>query len=577
MKSLSFFPLLFIFCFSILSFSALALGIIPSQIIFNESFAYSDDFSNHGWTYAESNVCRENTPYNDGINNGFGGFQNAGCINHWRYIRQQTTLYLNQSQNIDKVISWDFYSNSTEVYVRLRLGDNYGDNDLLLAHHETGFPNKGRVYIGGGLACSFDISTGADLQNYIIHLRAADNKADIYYQNSKVCEDLSGLGTQALDKLELYDISSTGLSMLDNVIIANGTVGISVGGCDFPLLFCDEFDYTTPLYTTKNWNIYNSDNSLNVNFAPDNNSVMWNATNPKKIEHDIESFPVNYSLGDSRTVTLSYFTPSFSNEFDILLYNDSNIFLDFYTEDTDGDECFRLRFTDVNDSYISLSYKNRTDNSYKEIAQLTPNEYHTIKANARFSSVNKTDLFLFNTTYDENHILLYADSSELTNENDYFNAECDSIWYSRFIRQDSSTNLRLDDYYMYAGFDKYTSTIDIDRIDIEKDVYNISVIYEEGQLPDVSTSLEDFWRTTGFITDASKILLALVVMVIVALAVTGAFISAHIQPNFGVIAGIEILLAIFFTYMGLLPVWIIIVLIMLGVGGSALYIKHQTA
>lgn len=362
--------------------------------------------------------------------------------------------------------------------------------------------------------------------------------------------------------------------------------------CSFPLIFCDTFSYKTSLYNN-GWKVKNRNGNTNAEFTPTGYEVIWNATNPYTISHTIDPFPTNYTLTDGNTIYNSIYAPSFSQEFDLQFNNsigadgsDSEAHLSIYTYDRDGDECSHLRF-EGNTTSLNISV-HRPDGVFELLTTFSVKKTERLKLSYHFSAMNRTSKYGFNTTYLVNYITVTMNDTILHEfkEDDYIGipTDCDSIYSVKFEKHLDNTAIKFDNYYLYAGTDftaigeRYTPQFSSDLVQLQEETFlsNISTTDETGSR-DFAEVMKNFWGTVGLKSTASKILFALVIMVIITGMTVFLFISNHVEVKGSVVLVIDLFVMLVFVYLGLLPVWLIILMVIGGAGMGAFFVNREVS
>jgi len=111
------------------------------------------------------------------------------------------------------------------------------------------------------------------------------------------------------------------------------------------------------------------------------------------------------------------------------------------------------------------------------------------------------------------------------------------------------------------GTDKDTNTIDQYYTDLYINTTDDDFLLGEGESGDLATAISSIWDDMGLRSLASRIITGLFLMFMLGIFYVGGSLSVKMHPS-GIVLGIlEILLLILLAYIGLLPYWILWVLV----------------
>lgn len=354
--------------------------------------------------------------------------------------------------------------------------------------------------------------------------------------------------------------------------------GSSLGSCAYPKLFCDNFDYDDSLYDkySTGWYVYDKDYAINTFFTPTNDTLVWNGSNPAYIYHEISPFTTNYKIDAEHTITSSYYAPSFTQDFYLNMTNLSTGTFILKNFDADYDLCSLLKFEVYEDlSYYNVSFYNES-NEWVFLYAPNVNLYNHIVMTSLFSSRHKTSLFGFNTSYTNNSARVFLDNIPIHFQQGLtFNPKCDSIFRTFFVMENtdsglgffSNATIQMDDYFMYLGTDKDVSTVEIETIDLYDEESITYANQSTETITDLADSLDGSWDSIGLISQASKIIIALLFMIVLSGAIIGLAIQNHFSGVGIPLIIVNFLCILFFTYIGFFPVWIIVTLVLVAILG----------
>jgi hypothetical protein len=98
---------------------------------------------------------------------------------------------------------------------------------------------------------------------------------------------------------------------------------------------------------------------------------------------------------------------------------------------------------------------------------------------------------------------------------------------------------------------------------------------EEIQTGDFADSVTSIWDDFGLLSVVSRVLFGLCLMFLLALVLFGVMIANHMPVNVGAIVIIEVFFMILLVYLKLIPVWVLVILGLLGAGlGAYSFIMH---
>lgn len=348
--------------------------------------------------------------------------------------------------------------------------------------------------------------------------------------------------------------------------------------CDFPVLFCDDFNYDAPLYYVKEWNVINRDGSYDANFNPENEALNFTGVAPYYIKHfNPYPFSVNYTQSNGIIIYESSFAPSFSQEFDMYFQCETEASEAYFiSEDFNGNECVKLKIKS-DAGILTLYFYNETAEDYSALGTISNNTIYHMKINERFTAAQRMYLFGFNTSNIKNHFYLYINNTAYhVKESLVMNSQCDNIASFRIQKEDVSADdwIFIDNYYSYVGFDKLVNTISQEAIDVSVENAIITTIADDIEIID---SLESFYNNFGLKSDTSRAVLGIGLIVIFTIFLSIGLMTMGTAGSItvGTVAFIDFLLAIFLTYIKIFPVWILIIIALCGSGLGILALKYH--
>lgn len=410
---------------------------------------------------------------------------------------------------------------------------------------------------------SFQACRGTSSSNW---LYASNQPYCIQYNFSSEYNDITNI------QLSVTDTSGGLHNLIVPEIMFCYDYNVSGAGCTYPKVWCDNFNYDTSLYYQNNWNVLNTDNSLNTSYTPKNNKFELSNVNGTSIRSlgyfGIEAFPVNYQTDEGITVTSSIKAPVFSIEYEMGLSSESND-VEFNTYDLNSQNCIQLIYTPNQDN-ITISFIN-TANEEQQLGIVSRN-ITKHKIIAYFGYANKT--YDFNSSVKYNQFDFYYNGSKLNSNRLNFSNKCINLHQAFFIKDTLTPTLRIDDYYHYVGIDKNIDTINNFFSQFYKYENETSITTIESG--DISKTIDDFWSKMGLKTQRSRTLFGLLILVLFTIAIIGGLASMRINISVGVILLLDFLLSILLTFLKLFPVWIIISITIIGIGLGALIVKQNT-
>lgn len=348
--------------------------------------------------------------------------------------------------------------------------------------------------------------------------------------------------------------------------------------CEYPLIFCDDFNYNTALAAKDDniWNVVDLGGNVNLTFSPVGNVLDLNQSKFYSPRHQNPNFPVNYRINDVNTITSADTAPVFSTEFDVK--SEAGNWTFEVDDRTYTRGVYEIKAVNTSATHQSLYY---TLNNYSLVLIcsdcLPINYWNFVKITSYFIDYDDSH---YNSSFLTNSVSVYvrdATGNEyLTEDIPFFN--------NRSINQDlqifekeQGDRYYIDNYYVYIGTDKYTETIDI----YYEDLYapdNITFAMGEGEgSGDMATAIGTIWDDMGLKSTASRIMAGIFLMFMLAIAMFGVSLATHTHLKPTVLVIIELFLVILLTYIRLLPIWVPFLLIIIAAGVGALAVKFASS
>lgn len=340
--------------------------------------------------------------------------------------------------------------------------------------------------------------------------------------------------------------------------------------CSYPQLFCDDFDYTTSMYDTKGWLIQMGGGAVNTTFTPTDNRL--NLTQDYFISpyHEIEPFIVSYPQDEDNTVVTSIYAPAFSSEFILYFMNgtfkysvyDSGFARNVYT-------VLANRTAEGN----SMNWYRYNGSDYIQICANCSNANENM--DVKISSFFKHSIYYpFNSSNTINYFAIYINDSLINTSLPFVDDNALNVFEHYIIKEDDSY-FSIDEYYVMAGIDRFVDTTGSFSSNYYEPTYQNETETGEDDSADFGKSVDDIWYDFGLRTARSKTMFGISLMVLMAVFVIGVMLKMHVTPNLGVIGILEFFFMILLTFLGLLPIWVVIVTVVATAGIGALYFKSQ--
>jgi hypothetical protein len=194
------------------------------------------------------------------------------------------------------------------------------------------------------------------------------------------------------------------------------------------------------------------------------------------------------------------------------------------------------------------------------------NEWNFIKACAYFHDFRGVH---YNDTFGESYFNVYVSSSNGNIKSaDYGLYDNESLnQYLHLFEKEQNDKYKLDDYYVYVGTDKSIDTTPSIVTPLYIPPGDTEYPEGEGDTGDLFETLDGFWATMGIKSFASRVVMSLFIMLLVAILMVGASFSAGVPLNPIIVLLVEFFLMILLTYLKLLDWWIPLIIGIIGVAG----------
>lgn len=583
---------------------AFFLCALPSYgyVWFDDSFDYSVEFSSAGYKQSAAGMTPIPSPFGT---NAYGD-NTASAPANSEYIRYGDEPYNNISlQNFTRGImtlefdirslgSGNSISNNLDVY--LRSGNCYGSGIFSLYWYKQ--TNDTWTLTAGGSSGLYNVTScewGNIPSNFTMHpvitLDTLSKTYSVAINGSSKClninisDKIEKAGIDCIHYGSYHTLTSTSIFYIDNVyasVVSSGEGAANETAapvsCSPPRVFCDNFNYETPLAAkdTYPWNVNNLDNSVEYGFSPINNTMQLTSGYYKSPRHFIDPFEVNYPQTSYITVKESDRAPVFTAEFKIRPLSGSNF--SYYVEDKNLLTVLKLK--GVNDTgFMDLYYINSSDGMAQICDKcLVMDSWNTVKINMYFHE--------FHTAYTQAYWNDTLSISQFQVSVDNYNSS--GIWGNFPFYHNESINFKwgiflkyagdrysIDDYYIYTGTDSL--------VDNSGDYFiPVFVPPDVTEVPEAATGtgdmadvIEGFWPSMGIKSMASRIITSLFLMFILAIILFFAGMKAGSGISPVVLLIIEFFFMVLLVYIKLLDWWLPVIIAILAVAGVGLTVfKH---
>lgn len=442
--------------------------------------------------------------------------------------------------------------------------DNDGDNDLIVSDFQA-----------SDFIAVF-VNDGNELFTHINITNAVTTAQEIRFA------DVTGDG---LKDIIYADIGDDEIEYID-MSRCEEITSLQFQSCDFPTLFCDNFDYNIPLMsnTENRWLIQLGAGQMNNTFAPiDNKLALTNLQNIFPF-HATEPFDVSYRPDSGSRFTKHFLSPVFSSEFTLNFANvsDNQFFysafeLQFKTAysikaeistDGVGNSSGNMNWFYLNESQPSTNWKTLCFNCTNAEDDIF------IKINSFFQ---QREDFPFNSSVDDDEIRIFANNILLGTIEDYLDPRVIGLKQYEFGKL-SNSNYTIDDYFVMVGTDTQTSTFE--QYFTDKFINDTVLIDDvpDGEIGDMAVAINTIWDDMGLQSVASKLTAGLFLMFFLAMLMVGMAFKTNHPISARVIIVVELFFMILLVFVKLLPIWLpfVIVIIAAGIGAFVAKLGTQT-
>lgn len=338
--------------------------------------------------------------------------------------------------------------------------------------------------------------------------------------------------------------------------------------CEYPSIFCDDFNYVASM-NTRGWSV-EIGTDIDSTYTPINNKLDLSIDDNSIItRHNTELFQTSYKLSASDIFTSHYYSPVFSSQFVLYFENSTNNIFEYQADQKYLQTGYVIR------TEIDLTGNSSGNMNWYYLNETNPNfVYVLICGNCTFSDTNldikissffkQRDNFPFNSTISTDIIKLYS-NGDLLGEIDNFLFGDTIERLSRYhITKYNVGNFTIDNYYVMIGTDKNVATIENYYTDF---FINITSTIDSGVGDeDLTNRIANFWVSVGLKSSSSRYIFGLFVLSIILISIAYEIASLGGGMASAIITGLAGLILIFlFTYIDLLPKWIIIIITIIAV------------
>lgn len=550
---------------------------------FTEEFIFANDGTNKGFRMIDIGDIDDDGDFDIVVGSNTVGelnlYTNDGGVSF-----TENTISITQDFNVPFIVDLDD-DGDKDIVALSQTALSWHNNDGSETFTETNISTFVAATDGLGVA-DFDVDGDIDII-------VANFSTDILYFFEN--DGTESFTKTAIDTglVQIWDLIATDLNDDGSVDIA--TAALSAGvvswfenseditaiSCNFPSLFCDDFDYLTPL-SEKNWLIQLGGDQINGSFTPiDNKLALTNIQNIFPY-HETEPFDVTYRPDSGSRFTRHFLSPVFSSEFILNFTNEtSNQF--FYTAfekqfitaysikaevDLTGNDSGNMNWYYLNETQPSSVWKLICANC------TTTEQKISIKINSFFE---QRDDFPFNSSVDDDKIKFYADNTLLGTIEDYLDVRTAYLSQYEFGKL-SDGNYTVDDYIVMVGTDSEVSTFDQYFTDIFTNETTEVVEIGTGETGDMAAALATIWDDMGLKSIASRVMTGLFLMFLLAMIMFGMALKMGAPLSARVLIVVELFFMILLVFIKLLPIWLpfVVVLVAAGIGAGVTKFGTQT-
>lgn len=393
--------------------------------------------------------------------------------------------------------------------------------------------------------------------------------------NSTVAGTTPHIGLCLVSEVNLFDVEKLRINISavntegENLIFPEvAGCGDAVEQCEFPALFCDNFDNILPLWPR--WAVPSDSGYINFSYAPIDNELRLIQDRSYNPSHTTNEIPKEYIIGPGRTITDTLYSPVFSSEF---IMNLSYGNMTYRGAELLNVPAYEFRAVKNNSGTdIDFYYYNASEGIYQVFCEncATQDVYTDIKINTYFS---QREEYPFNVSLEHDTIDIFINGSLKKSFGQFINPSIKYLKNYQFYKNTLS-KFSIDDYYVMIGQDTdVDTTLTFYTPKVSNDTTDITMGSGTG---DLATAVGTIWDDFGLDSTSSKIMAGLFLMFILAITMIGISIKAGYPISFPILGVLEFFLIILLTYVGLLPIWIPFVMGLLTVGFVALVAFRQS-
>lgn len=359
--------------------------------------------------------------------------------------------------------------------------------------------------------------------------------------------------------LSLYGVSKIKIN-ISSLVNNNGSFNMafpevaicgnpSIKSCNYPLLFCDDFNYDYPIILN-NWLPQDSNGEIDTGLSPINDVLDFTSNSSyMTVSHEVTNTKTHWI--DTATQESSDTSPVYSSEFYIKFYSGN---LRYVAGSTNDVLMYDFSFYPENGSIYYASDDGSLNYCWN--GTLVQGQNYHVKINAfltQRASMNYNDSVLID------HTNFYINGVKLCNITGYIN-KVENLKYFSFIKN-ADSNFILDNYYVMAGTSR---TVDDSRLYFT-DYFNngtVTTSTTKGS-GDLAQNVYNLWDAIGLKSLASRVIFGIIVILVLISIYIGYSLIYHTPPSSTVIIIGTIFIVILEVYSKLLPKWIIFILILL--------------
>ena len=281
---------------------------------------------------------------------------------------------------------------------------------------------------GLGITKGFDLSNDG-LLDFVF---SDSNTAELNYINNNQCEDIQAISP------------------------------IQDCGADH-IIFCDEFNYGVSL-RTRDWFIFQGINH-NATFAPVDNKLRYEGLNRFQAEHSLNAIDVNYEVGLADTITFSNEHPVVSHEFKINITDNSSV-VDYQVFNSEFLPSIFLSFEDDDVFFWNISI-----DDFTMICEncVNANVSHDVKIIQRFGLdtagqlAGRLNFYPFNISVNQSNYDVWIDNVQVGNNLLFMDFRSHIARVIFLIRrspffdgdgEELKRKIEIDDIFVYKGTSK---------------------------------------------------------------------------------------------------------------------------